>query len=133
MTDLTKITTPFGLLDDETQAALMAYVNDGGAVQRYTAVGEWLDYDFEPEFYHNVTYRAKPLTLPKWPTGLLPKWKWIAMDEDGAIYLHSAQPHREFLKYWSSPGKYRIDNLIAISFDGIPWGKAVIERPEDEE
>jgi hypothetical protein len=55
MTDLTKITTPFGLLDAETQAALKAH---GGPWDVYTEKG-WRE-NSSPMWDEIVTYRVKP-------------------------------------------------------------------------
>jgi len=55
MTDLTAITTPFGLLDRETQEALKAH---GGPWEMY--VGDaWADND-EPIWHKATVYRVKP-------------------------------------------------------------------------
>ncbi len=52
--DLTKITTPFGLLDAETQEALKAH---GGPYECY--YGEWEGLDW-PAWDWRTTYRVKP-------------------------------------------------------------------------
>ena len=132
MTDLTKIEKPFGMLDEETREALVIHWENGGLLEWYGFTGEWTNCDAEPEFCNGYTYRAKHLQLPEWPAGLLPKLWWLTMDSDGAIHVHSEEPYASF-NYWSSPDRRRIDHLITISFDGIPWEQAIIERPEDEE
>ena len=53
MTDLTKITTPFGLLDAETQEALRAH---GGPYEWWRGAWE----DVEPMWGKTTTYRVKP-------------------------------------------------------------------------
>lgn len=55
MQDLTKITTPFGLLDPETQEALRAH---GGSYERYSSKG-WVD-SHAPVWYVENAYRVKP-------------------------------------------------------------------------
>ena len=57
--DLTKITTPFGLLDTETQKALMEAHRNGKAAQIYTRRG-WCDTKLTPDWCASVTYRIKP-------------------------------------------------------------------------
>ena len=55
MQDLTKITTPWGLLDEETKAALRAYK---GPIEVYT--GDWCLIN-SPKFNDpSIAYRAKP-------------------------------------------------------------------------
>jgi hypothetical protein len=125
MIDLTKIEKPFGLLDKETQSALRGYK---GTIEVYGSKG-WVSADC-PSFFPRCAYRAKPLTLPEWPTGLRPEWKWIAMDECGRIFAYQDKPERLW-NVWGEDGKcIRIEQLIDISFDGIPWREAIIQRPE---
>ena len=66
MIDLTKITTPFGLLDAQTQQALRDHFAAGGEVEVFNngwheAVGT----DFL-NLGSPVTYRAKPKPLELW-------------------------------------------------------------------
>ena len=72
MTDLTKITTPFGLLDEETQDALMAH---GGPYEYWASIGEWSDVRLNPAWGVATTYRVKSLP-PK------PREWWINYDND---------------------------------------------------
>lgn len=61
MMDLTKITTPFGLLDDETCQRLR---NSGGPYQAF--MGDvWIDGDFAG-FNPKLTYRVKPQPREFW-------------------------------------------------------------------
>jgi hypothetical protein len=62
--DLTKITTPFGLLDAETQKALMEAHRNGKAAQIYTRRG-WCDIKLTPDWCASVTYRIKPEPEPE--------------------------------------------------------------------
>ena len=66
--DLTKITTPFGLLDAETQQALKAAYADGHTIQNFITPGEWSDINYEPIWSIVSTYRVKPapVTVSKW-------------------------------------------------------------------
>lgn len=72
MTDLTKITTPFGLLDEETQDALMAH---GGPYEYWASIGKWSDVRLNPAWGVATTYRVKPQP-PK------PREWWINYDND---------------------------------------------------
>jgi hypothetical protein len=125
MTDLTKIEKPFGLLDKETQSALREY---DGTIELFTG-SNWIAKE-HPGFFNTRSYRAKPMKLPEWPTGLRPEWKWIAMDECGDIYAFQEGPGRQFCLWDSAGPSRRIDDLIPISFDGIPWRDAIIQRPK---
>lgn len=57
MTDLTAITTPFCLMDDETKDALKAYI---GALQTLNFSGVWEDIPSGLYWQENSTYRVKP-------------------------------------------------------------------------
>jgi hypothetical protein len=54
--DLTKITTPFGLLDTETQEALKAH---GGPYESYDLSWVWRAVG-EPSWQKHLAYRVKP-------------------------------------------------------------------------
>ena len=58
MLDLTKIATPFGLLDEASQAALTEYAERGGKIEAYVS-GKWQPANW-PNFNLSTTYRAKP-------------------------------------------------------------------------
>jgi hypothetical protein len=125
MTDLTKIKKPFGLLSAKKKKALREYK---GTIEVYGNKG-WASVDC-PGFFSTATYRAKPMKLPEWPTGLLPEWKWIAKDESEWIYAYDVKPKCGKAMWHDSVSACRIDNLIPISFDGTPWREAIIKRPE---
>jgi hypothetical protein len=128
MIDLTKIEKPFGLLDKETQSALRVYK---GTIEMYGSKG-WASIDC-PGFYNTATYRAKPLKLPEWPAGLLPKWRWMAMDESGRVIVYERRPIVDaYICMWVKGGLcINVSCLFeALNFDGIPWRKSLIQRPE---
>lgn len=56
MTDLTQITTPFGLLDEETQQALRDWPH---GLEVFCPSSEWRDAGCE-HFFNDIAYRAKP-------------------------------------------------------------------------
>ena len=64
MTDLTAITTPFGLLDRETQEALKAH---GGPYQIYQLAGQWDE--VHPAWSAGAVYRVKPVPREWWAVG----------------------------------------------------------------
>lgn len=65
MTDLTALTTPFGLLDRETQEALKAH---DGPWENYSDGAQWQTC-FNPKWYDRTVYRAKPA-----PPKLCERW-----------------------------------------------------------
>lgn len=92
MTDLTAITTPYGLLDETTKKALREH---GGPYQCYTLNGVWQDLTWGFNWMTFHVYRVKP-EPPK------PREWWINMYEDECSYRYltrhdadaSASPNR---------------------------------------
>lgn len=129
--DLTKITTPFGLLDPETQAALKAH---GGPYERYSCeAGEGFFDCQSPLWLQYVVYRVKsqPLTKPSidW-SHVAPEFKWLARDQNGSGYIYRYAPEiRE--KFWT----YRIGGCLSAKFFAsyrpgtCDWRDSLVERP----
>lgn len=88
MTDLTKITTPLGLLDEETRAALTAH---GGPYERYCYGSYWEEVGQINENWDATIYRVKPQP-PK------PREWWlvlpIAKDTEAEATAFRAECHR---------------------------------------
>jgi hypothetical protein len=98
MTDLTKITSPFGLLEDKTQKALHDHLAAGGEVEVFN--NGWHDVvgaDFC--FASPVTYRAKPKPLEFWVN----QYNW------GFPYLHRTKAEADTLAH---PARIRCIRLI---------------------
>jgi hypothetical protein len=126
MIDLTKIKKPFGVLSAKKKKALREYK---GTIEVFDG-SRWVSVDC-PSFFPTCTYRAKLIKLlPEWPAGLRPEWKWIAMDEDDCVCAYQDKPEKTRRMWSDDKNHYRIDHLIPISFDGIPWKQAIIQRPE---
>ena len=71
MTDLTKITTPFGLLDKATQDELKDAYEVGFTIEHYSGtLFGWQSKDFD-SWYSSVVYRVKPVPVRvealRWP------------------------------------------------------------------
>ena len=84
MQDLTKITTPFGLLDEETRKALREYEGD---VELYLSDG-WLAKSM-PTWFSHFVYRAKPQP-PK------PREWWLNVYGNGC-HAHRTQEQADYL------------------------------------
>jgi hypothetical protein len=92
MTDLTKITTPFGLLDEATKKALRAA---GEPYQRYIWE-QWEDCGRSPTFYPDMTYRLKPQP-PK------PREFWLNLY--GKCKVGSYYSTKEDADYFATPDR----------------------------
>ena len=130
--DLTNITTPFGLLDAETQAALKAH---GGPYEYYGPVG-WENFD-RPSWSTNYTYRVRPEPLRplsvRWEH--IPTWaEWAAPDKNGAIYIFSCAPSvAPLVPSWiNSLGRSQyLSEWHGLSDPGtVDWRDSLIKRPE---
>lgn len=76
MTDLTKITTPYGLLDEKTREALQAH---GGPYQFWSG-SEWIE--ASPDWCPEFAYRVKP--RPPMPREF---WGYLySSGEQGQVY-----------------------------------------------
>ena len=79
--DLTKITTPYGLLDADTQKALREH---GGPYEEWTGEKEWLVIERATHFRNKAVYRVKPQP-PK------PREWWIGFHSNGCYVLFKAE------------------------------------------
>lgn len=130
--DLTKITTPFGLLDEVygegAQEALKAH---GGPYEYFTHEGNWLE---APAFWMvNLVYRVKPAPLTKpsidW-SHVAPKFKWMAQDENGDAYLYAESKPDAAHSVWVTEGAF----CECSAFPGYTpgtcdWKDSLVERP----
>lgn len=90
--DLTKITTPFGLLDDATREALEAH---GGPYEWYCG-GDWRD-DEDPEY----SFRAKDIVVRVKPLPPKPREWWVNL-RNGVLIASSTC--REDFPVKAAPG-----------------------------
>jgi hypothetical protein len=133
MQDLTKITTPFGLLDEETRQALVAH---GGPYEFFTYNGDWVE-DVNFTGLPAKTYRVKPQPLTK-PTidwsHVAPEYKWLARDFNGGGYLYEVKPERSHdFAIWSAYCGFASTKGFASYQPGTcDWGDSLVERPSGE-
>ena len=126
MTDLTKITTPFGLLDQETQEALQTYDGDleffdgdCWGVMRASAFPKDLTFRAKPE-------PVKPMVIP-WEV-IADKWQYATADEGGEIWLYADEPRINDCDWGDTTGQ-RIDNILKIDRGTVPWDQSLQKRP----
>jgi hypothetical protein len=126
--DLTAITAPFGLLDDDTQARLLGWPH--GADLFYDG-GEWVPND-DGAFFVDVTYRARPAPLTQdtvdWSDVAEP-FNWHAREASGDGFFFEEEPTKNDL-YWTAGGKYRSSAAHASYVRGtVDWRDSLISRP----
>ena len=119
---------------------MQAYL-EGKVVQiRYGQ--EWIDWDSEefgePEWcWDSDEWRIKPKEVVKpsidW-SHVSPKYKYLAMDRGGDVYLYTHQPVRDAVdKMWTciGGGWVSAENFASLEVSHeVEWEKSVVERPE---
>lgn len=78
MTDLTALTTPFGLLDRDTQEALRAH---GGPYEWFSGVSGWTVSEHDPTHWHPA-YTIRVKAAPPKPR----EW-WVTQDDRGKLLV----------------------------------------------
>lgn len=129
MTDLTKITTPFGLLDAETQAALKAWPH---GVEVWISGDAWADCR-RPGWHDRDVYRAKPAPVTKpsidW-SHVAPEWKWLAQNADGSAYIYKETPIVAD-SVWVGGELIRVHHLASFVPGTCDWRDSLVTRPEN--
>jgi hypothetical protein len=87
--DLTQITTPFGMLDAGTQAALKAWPHGW---ELFSSDGKWVN--STPSWSRCLAYRAKPAPAPK-PEPRKPRQVWWSIDWSGQWYMCEFRTRKE--------------------------------------
>lgn len=129
MTDLTKITEPFGLLSRTAKQKLIDY---DGRIECY-AVGGWKDVVvLSFDFAWDLTYRAKAtrITKPSIPWDSLDKrWLTAARDYDGALFLYAGAPVRDGASWVGGTGSLKC-KMVTNLFDGgtCDWSISLVSR-----
>lgn len=61
-------------------------------------------------------------------------YKYITMDEDGAVWAHEKEPHRDAIERYVSGGALYVLSTLIFSveeFEGKEWDECIFERPLD--
>jgi len=130
--ELTKITCPPGLLDDDTFERLKECTRMGKC--EYWDGAAWKPIPS----HHGVrradvyVHRAVPLTMPVYPWAALhERLKWCAVDENGEAYAYIDKPTKRSYE-WDSVGIIRIDGVFADYIPGtLDWRDGLQKRPEE--
>lgn len=83
----------------------------------------------------NVIYRTKPKPAKKidipWQF-IKPEFKWVAMDENGNIYLHVDKPVIRSFDWYTESDCRRIDHIYMLNIDttGVDWKTSLTQRPD---
>jgi hypothetical protein len=104
MIDLTKITTPFGLLDSQTQRALRDHLAAGGEVEVFANGWHEAVYADFSSLGSPVTYRAKSKPLELWVNEYL--------DSNGAKVLRNVHPTKQDADKAAGSDRIRCIRLI---------------------
>lgn len=123
-----KLTTPFGLLDKETQDALRAWPH---GCEVYNFREAWLEVN-NPSWVDAHTYRARP--APAVPdsidwTHVAPEWKFMARDESGDVWLCDEIPSICVNAWGGAPNGIRANAFASYKRGTISWQDSLMERP----
>jgi hypothetical protein len=133
--DLTKITCPPGMLDDDTFNRLRAY---DGPLQWWVG-NQWLRTSVRrsPDYLRQsgIVLRAEPAPLRPLivPWHVLDDWiQWVARNENGEVWGYKSEPCASYLVGWQRGHRaIRLDDLIkGIDPGTVDWRDSLIRRPE---
>ena len=134
--DLTQITTPFVLLDEETRASLQSH---GGPYEICIPFGAWVDtwVDIgDPRWVPGLVYRVKPQPPTKpgidW-SHVAPEYKWLARDASDSAYLYAGLPSVSgYCSEWvANCDAYAANGFASYTPGTCDWGDSLVQRPED--
>jgi hypothetical protein len=139
--DMTNNRVPYGLLDDDEWAALLAHEKAGGEFKCYCE-GVWSKCD--PSWSTEGIYRTVPLPLPlpltqdviAWDRllDLLPGWiEWVVRDVHGAVFGYDKEPNLCGAE-WAIDGRWdrvRISDYpgIVVQIGTVDWRESKQRRP----
>lgn len=137
MIDLTKITTPFGLLDDDTKDALTAH---GGPYEAFCQRGHlfcWRESGeggISIDTHQALAWRVKPQPLTKpsidW-SHVAPECKWLARDKNGECSLFTERPSLEE-RIWFVNGWLKASPFASLNPGTCDWRDSLVKRPEGD-
>ena len=130
--DMTNNRVPYGLLDDDEWAALLAHEKAGGEFKCYCE-GVWSK--CEPSWSTEGIYRTVPLPLPKTQDVIawekLPAWvEWVARDEGGEVWGYDEEPQYRVDGWVFESAIARIDDFPGLVQIGTAdWSESKQRRP----
>ena len=130
MTDLTKITTPYGLLDDETKEALKAH---GGPYEFWGfSQAKW--FPSNPSWHRGIIYRvAHDKDTINWDH-VADKFICMARDKNGEAYVYGLEPTKGS-HAWRIDVGYNmssVDVLSSYKRGTCDWRNSLMFRPGHE-
>lgn len=120
----------------ERMAVMQAYL-DGRAIECCSTewTGGWRTVE-SPRFdWGRNTYRVKEAKPDQimWEA-IDPKWKWMARDANGYVYLYDRKPYiKEGRDAWHSGPEGDVFfpyERIKVIVGDTPWNHSLVERPE---
>lgn len=122
----------FGELTREEKLDLITYWIDGGEVEVQMDNGKWV-LAINQTWYEGNKYR-KALTKPSIDWNCIhPKWKYMARDANGDMYLYESMPKKSGTNlWWDTVEEIMLleDDLFTfISKGTCDWKDSLVERP----
>lgn len=125
MTDLTQITTAYGLLDAGTREALRRWEGKHECFN-----GAYWATKPDGSFDGSKTYRARALVPDTidW-SHVAPEWKFMARDESGQVFLYDEKPEPD-PEGWHTHGTWETATVFASYKRGtVAWQDSLVKRP----
>ena len=132
MTDLTKITTPLALLDDDTKKALKAH---GGPYEHWTYFGEKWYFIVEPSWARDKIYRvASAKDTINWDD-VADEFICMARDLSGRVYFYNIIPRPAQTVWQAKHTPVKISGASAFKSykrGTCDWRDSLVFRPGHE-
>ncbi|WP_104658040.1 hypothetical protein [Ralstonia insidiosa] len=125
---------PFGELSNEEKKALLCAWVDGARIEFFSGFGEtWMLAPQDLYWTHHTYYRIAPeLPSIEW-SHVAPEFKWLAVDSDGAAWLHSHEPRKQTVSWgWMAGVRAQACALASYRRGTVSWDQSLVARPDEE-
>jgi len=129
---------PFGEVAMVDQCLAFALWRQGFPVQ-WLSNGDWIDSAFSGISWNPAT-RYRVLPKPEEPvlpsidwSHVAPKWKWLAQDENGSVWIYTRQPQapKDQPRWIAQTGQmHRCAEFTSCRPGRGDWRKLIVQRPE---
>lgn len=118
----------FSELSREEKLDLLTHWVNGNKIEYFGPDKTWLP--LENPIWHLDNIYRKAITKPSIDWSIInKKWKWLAIEENGGIYLYEKKP--VICKTgWTVAREYmHINDILDINTNNCPWEDSLVERP----
>lgn len=112
---------------------IIAWAN--GAELQYADASKnvWVDCEY-PTFFKSTKFRIKPIKPSINWEHVNPKFKWLAVDEDGAACLYAVEPNLGEEQWIAKTSIYTYaDCFSSYQRGNCDWKESLVQRPEGDD